>query len=90
MRDPIASKLYAAVRDLVMRYGDPCAYMFSCAAGRLKEAPFSDDHLQEGRSRIANIVGSSDLPDIMTIAEGQPFFLKLASELGRVLGDPDW
>ena len=27
MRDPIASKLYAAIRDIVMQYGDPCAYI---------------------------------------------------------------
>ena len=35
-------------------------------------------------------MGGAGNTSIMDVASGQPFFLNLASEAARVLGDPDW
>ncbi|CAE8584251.1 unnamed protein product, partial [Polarella glacialis] len=59
-----------------------------------KQAPFQDNLVKEVQDRIAQwcvAEGSSwSKQELLTIADGQPFLLKLLSEVLRLAGDPDW
>ncbi|CAE8707868.1 unnamed protein product [Polarella glacialis] len=59
-----------------------------------KQAPFQDNLVKEVQDRIAQwcvAEGSSwSKQELLPIADGQPFLLKLLSEVLRLAGDPDW
>ncbi|CAE8650563.1 unnamed protein product, partial [Polarella glacialis] len=59
-----------------------------------KQAPFQDNLVKEVQDRIARWCvdeGSSwSKQELLTVADGQPFLLKLLSEVLRLAGDPDW
>ncbi|CAE7227317.1 unnamed protein product [Symbiodinium natans] len=63
---------------------------FKLAAGVVKEAPFSDEMLEEGRSIIWKELRDAgcQLP-VEEKSPGQPFYLAAIEELLRLAGDPD-
>ena len=60
---------------------------FALALGKLQVAPFSEEQMQDLRSRWFNLLPSPS--SAATVPEGQPFFLHAIAQTARLMGEED-
>ena len=89
-RDAIAQKLHDELMNVLSATGDLVRLACRLATGSVKECPFSEELLEQGRSIIRSILKVDKDKYCYAAEPGQPFLLALAAHMARVLGDPDW